>query len=657
MTAPHKTWRRKPVLLGIYGLAFALALAHAFPAGAVVLTGEVRSKGAQEIFTPPSFSSPVVLRFYVEDGAKVKKGDPVLRIDAGQAAQQLQSLRDKIEQARIKADKDVADLELKRVDAELALVDARAAEQTAAVDASLPRDLLMALDYDRYQGDYKRTQRERALATSKLVDAKSAVAQRRQDSALEVKKLDLQLAFFQAQVESSTVFAERDGTVVHAFQTGRSFGSSGGGRYEEGSTSFPGTVVGNIVSVGSRYDVRAWVLEPDRAGLETGQPVHLSFDALPGRSLEGHIQAIAGASETKLEWGDGRYFSIDIDLADSAHKLPLLPGMSVRVETDASETASNVVPTTGKAITATGEIYAQSTIAIVPPQIENLWQLNITQMADDGSQVKKGQPVVVFAGGDLMQDLPAKQSELAEKQRTQEKLRLELADKAREAALATAQAKSDAEKAARKTQQPKEYIAGVEYKKLLIDRDRTAKKSVLAKTREAVAARDRAAEQRAADADVAQLQREVQRIQQSLAKLSVAAPRDGIFLHHSSWSGDKIDTGSQVWRGISVADIPDMKTLAVRASLPERELQRVRTGQKVHVVLGGGGRRLPGTIAEIGNSVHSKSRADNVPVVDLTIRLGGTDSQPIKPGQPVTVEIPVSVRPASTRAAAGDTSR
>lgn len=637
-------------------VACGLALTLAFPAAAVVLTGEVRSQGAQEIFTPPSFSSPVVLRFYVEDGAKVKKGDPVLRIDAGQAAQQLQSLRDKIEQARIKADKDVADLELKRVDAELALVDAKAAEQTAAVDASLPRDLLMALDYDRYQGDYKRTQRERALAVSKLADAKAAVMQRRQDSALEVKKLELQLSFFEAQVESSTVLAERDGTVVHAFQTGRSFGS-GGGRYEEGSTSYPGTVVGNIVSVGGRYDVRAWVLEPDRSGLKTGQPVRLSFDALPGRSLDGHIQTIAGASETKPEWGDGRYFSIDIDMGDGAHDLRLLPGMSVRVETDARETASNIAPATGKAITATGEIYAQSTIAIVPPQIENLWQLNITQMADDGSQVKKGQPVVVFAGGDLMQDLPAKQSELAEKQRTQEKLRLELADKARVAALATAQAKSDAEKAVRKTQQPKEYIAGIEYKKLLIDRDRTARKSALAKTRETVAARDRAAEQRAADADVAQLQREVQRIQQSLAKLSVAAPRDGIFLHHSSWNGDKIDTGSQVWRGISVADIPDMKTLAVRASLPERDLQRVRTGQKVYVVLGGGGRRLPGTIAEIGNSVHSKSRAENVPVVDLTIRLGGTDSQPLKPGQPVTVEIPVSTRPASTRAAARGASR
>ena len=625
-----------------------LALACGW-AGAVVLTGEVRSRGAQEIFTPPSNSSPVVLRFYVEDGVRVKKGDPVLRIDAGEAAQQLQSLRDKIEQARIKADKDVADLELKRIDAELALVDAKAAEATAAVDAALPRDLLMALDYDKYQGEYKRTQRERALAATKLADAAAAVKLHREDGTLNVKKLELQQAYYQDQVDSATIIARQDGTVVHAFQNVR-FGGGGGdtARYEQGSTSYPGNKVGDVMSAGSGYDVRAWALEPDRAGLKPGQTVYLAFDALPGYRLHGRIRSISGASEEKSEWGAGRYFSIDITPDDGVGKLSLLSGMSVRVDTEPGTTAAAGKQIADRTITASGEIYAQRTTAIMPPQIEGLWQMNITQMADDGSRIKKGQSVVTFAGGDLAQELPAKQSELAEKQRTQEQLRLELADKARDAALATAQAQADAEKAARKTRQPKEYIAGVDYKKLLLDRDRTVKKLTLAKIRETVAAHDRAAEQRMADAEVVQLQREVARIQDALSRLSIAAPLDGIFLHQSSWNGDKIDTGSQVWRGMSVAEIPDMKTLAVSANLPERDLHRVRAGQKVRVILGGAGRRLAGTIIEIGNSVHSKSRAENVPVVDLSIRLDDTGGQPLKPGQPVRVEIPAATRAAST---------
>src|SRR3546814_10237119 len=61
-----------------------------------------------------------------------------------------------------------------------------------------------------------------------------------------------------------------------------------------------------------------------------GQAVRLSFDALPGRSVDGHISAIAGAPEPRAEWGSGSYFVVDIELPPETD-LPLLPGMSVRV--------------------------------------------------------------------------------------------------------------------------------------------------------------------------------------------------------------------------------------------------------------------------------------------------------------------------------------
>src|SRR5690242_15368410 len=54
-------------------------------AGATVFSGEVRMDDAQGIYTPPSMSSPVVLRYYVPDGTRVGKGDVLLRIDAGPA--------------------------------------------------------------------------------------------------------------------------------------------------------------------------------------------------------------------------------------------------------------------------------------------------------------------------------------------------------------------------------------------------------------------------------------------------------------------------------------------------------------------------------------------------------------------------------------------
>src|SRR5690606_22088974 len=81
------------------GMCIALALLATPAAGAVVLTGEVRATDAQVVYTPFSNSSPVVIRFFVPEGERVEKGDPVLRIDPGQAASQLPELDAQIEQA------------------------------------------------------------------------------------------------------------------------------------------------------------------------------------------------------------------------------------------------------------------------------------------------------------------------------------------------------------------------------------------------------------------------------------------------------------------------------------------------------------------------------------------------------------------------------
>ena len=93
----------------------ALAMAAATPTHAVVLTGEVRAIDAQQILTPQSNSAPVVIRYYVPEGERVKKGEVVLRIDPGQSASRIPDLEAQIEQGRAKDAKDVAELQVKAV--------------------------------------------------------------------------------------------------------------------------------------------------------------------------------------------------------------------------------------------------------------------------------------------------------------------------------------------------------------------------------------------------------------------------------------------------------------------------------------------------------------------------------------------------------------
>lgn len=304
-------------------LALAACLAAAAQADAVVLTGEVRMVTAQPLITPQSNTAPVVIRYFVAEGEPVEAGEVVLRIDPGQSAVQIPELEAQIEQAQARTAKEVAELEVAAIDAELALVDAEAELAKAKLDAGIPEALISGLDHDRYQGELDRTTREVALKRRELATARAAVARRARDGRLEAEKLTVQRDYHAALVRAAEVRADRDGIVVHGFNNNWI-----GGRIDEGSSTMPGSKAGEVVS-GGAMRVRAWALEPNRRDLRDGQPVQLSFDALPGRRVAGTITTIAGAPERRPEWGEGRYFTVDIDF--DSEGLTLLPGMSVRV--------------------------------------------------------------------------------------------------------------------------------------------------------------------------------------------------------------------------------------------------------------------------------------------------------------------------------------
>lgn len=301
------------------------------------------------------------------------------------------------------------------------------------------------------------------------------------------------------------------------------------------------------------------------------------------------------------------------------------------------------LPAAAAPLRVDGEVYARRTSALMPPSVERMWQFNITQLATDGAPVKRGQQVISFDSSDVIKQLTEKQSQLKEKHSELEKLDLELAERQRSERLATSEAQAALDKAQRKTQQPAELIAGIEYRKLVVARAQMERKMALAQRRETLSAEQRRQERRLLAAERAQLQADVDRLQRSLGALNVIAPRDGLMMHRSNFEGEKYDVGSQVWVGQTVAEIPDMSTLAVRAELPERDLQKVSVGAPVRIVVeGGAGSVLRGHIASVGRAVRSKSQVQPMPVLDLDVQLDDPRA-PLRPGQAVRVEIAAPV--------------
>lgn len=636
--------RRLAAGAGVALLAIAVAVSHAGTAAQppvprtdarpVLITGEVEALDSQTIFVPPSNSSPVVLRTFVAEGTQVKTGDVVLRIESGSATN-VGQLRMERERARAKADSETATLEVAAVEAEKALVSAQAALDKARVDAALPKQQITALDYDRHQAELDRATRDLAIKREALANARAAAARRREDGALEVRKLQINEAFQVAQLAQSEVRATRDGVVVHGYSP------VNGERVDEGSTAWVGNAAGTVLGDGGMV-VTAWVLEADRPYLKDGQAVSLRFDALPGVVLAGTVASITGAPEARPRWGLGRYFRARIALPDN-HGLPLVAGMSVLVEPLApGARVASARPTqapSAAALAIEGEIASRRSTPVAPPTIPWIWNYKLAFLAPEGMMVQAGQPIAVFESMDVTTRLMQLQGALKERERALEKLTLDQAEADRAGVLAQAEAQSNAEKAARKATMPKELIRRVDYDKLVIERAEKAQLAALMQAQYDAQRRARQAERAALQSDVAQMRAQIADLVKGQAALTVVAPRRGLVLHRIGFDGNKFAVGSQVWMGLSVATLADPDRLGVDAKVPEAQAAGVQVGQAARVTVAGARQALAAHVAGLGRAYHGKSAAAQAVIVrDVQLEFDAPPKD-IKPGAAVQVDL------------------
>lgn len=615
---------------------------------AVLLTGELEPSDTQAIIVPSSNMSPATIRFFVAEGSKVKKGDVVLRID-GESSGQEEQLELQMLQTVQTTMREIAELEVRQVESEQQLLQAKAAFAKAKVDASLPKSQIAALDFDKYRGERDRTEREVEVKSKTLDNAREAVKRKHDDGELAVKKLQIRLAFNQAQKKQAEVRAERDGIVIHGYDAWT------GERLEEGGRGMIGSSAGQIVGDG-QMQVQTWVLEADRAYLKEDQTLQVQFDALPQARLVGKIKRIASAPEARVTWGAGRYFKVNVQLPEN-HGLPLLAGMSaLLIPIDAKEPilktsilvpentskknsgSKSATPNREATLTIEGDVVSRLSSAISPPSIAEVWQYNLVMLAPDGSEVKAGQPIAVFEANEVVKRIETFKSSLDEKRRSLEKLLLDHAEGSRANLLTLNEAKSNAEKAARKASLPKELVRRIEYDKLVIDRDLFAQLAEIAGRQMQAQERARKAERKGVESEIAMLVSKIAGLEKGQKALTVLSPRAGTVLHMANYRGEKYAVGSKVFMGSAVATLADPDKLFVSAKLPEAQASLVRLGQIAKVTLPGGNTVLAAKVSALGQVFHGKST--NQPMVVRDIQLDfDTAPKSLKPGTAVQIKI------------------
>ena len=301
-----------------------------------------------------------------------------------------------------------------------------------------------------------------------------------------------------------------------------------------------------------------------------------------------------------------------------------------------------------------GELTAVRSVSIVTPRSEG--PLQIRWMVEDGTDVAEGDRVLEFDAARVIQNIEERRLRLRQAENERESRERTLAADGDHKRVAVDKAEIEAEKARVDAAVPRELRSAVEWRQMqatLLEKKAELEKARLDHRAFQVSSRSDLEVLRRAEEKV---RREVETAEQSLASMSVRAPRSGVFLISNFWQWGpegprKLQPGDTVWPGFGVASIPDPSAMEVAATLSEVDHGRVTAGMKVRCILDTyPDRTFEGRVEEVravaGEPRRMAGGANSASGFPMRISLDRTDPV-MRPGLSVRVEV---VRQVWTRA-------
>jgi len=285
-------------------------------------------------------------------------------------------------------------------------------------------------------------------------------------------------------------------------------------------------------------------------------------------------------------------------------------------------------------IDVTGTLSAVDSGIFGPPQVNDVWEFKISMIAPEGSDVKKGQPVLGFDTTDLQKRLEEKSAESEQARKEIEKSRADLALRREDEKLKLADAEGRLRKAQLKLEGPADIVSSKERRQVELD-------YALAKE-ETESARQRIASfERAASAQIALLTSKEQtaaaivtNTQNAIKAMTLLAPRNGTIVYVTSWRGDKKKVGDTCWRAERIIEIPDLARMMAKGEVDEADAGKVAAGQRVVFNLDAHpDEEFAGTIREASRTVgQQQGTRDPIKVLKVNIVLDRTDPAKMRPG-------------------------
>jgi len=321
----------------------------------------------------------------------------------------------------------------------------------------------------------------------------------------------------------------------------------------------------------------------------------------------------------------------------AALALFLLGGWTLRNKLAADRQGEWARVTSGDLVTGfevIGSLASVSSESLGAPPLNDVWEFKVAMLAQEGADVKKGQPVVGFDTSELQRRLDEKSAEADQARKQIEKERADLSLKSKDERLKLAEAEGRLRKSSLKLDTPGEIVGINERKTVEIEHAIARRETASAKSRlDALEAAARAriellqSKEQQAAAVVAQTQ-------EAIRQMTRSAPRDGTVVYAMNWRGEKKKVGDSAWRGERVVEIPDLTRMKAEGEVDESDAGRVSVGQRVTLRLDAHpDEELQGTILTAGRTVQRKrGTQDPLKVLRVDIKLDKTDPAKMRPG-------------------------
>jgi HlyD family secretion protein len=286
-------------------------------------------------------------------------------------------------------------------------------------------------------------------------------------------------------------------------------------------------------------------------------------------------------------------------------------------------------------VTAEGILKAETTTPLtVPTQVRR--SVRLAWLAADGSQVEKDAVVARFDPTDMEERLEEGQSDLRSAGLEVDKSRVESGVKMTEIETKQQMADLDLDHAQRFQKTDDSVFSRHEIVESRID-------ATLAAERKQHAVESRKTQQSLSKTELELLAISERRARQTidqardgLSALEVHAPHAGILTLVRDWRGEMPQVGAEMWRGQTLAEIPDLETMEAEVFVLEADAGGLEVGQPATVVVEARPEdKLAATVKRIDAIAKPQFRGSPVQYFGVVLAFDETPAATLKPGQRV----------------------